>query len=98
MLETKMIDISSGADGSSAGPSAAAQQCGPFEHPDRFVDRHIGPRGDEIPQMLEALGLSGLEELVEAAVPASIRTNRPLRLPKARGEYELLNDLRSIAA
>jgi hypothetical protein len=40
---------------------------------DRFVDRHVGPRAHEIQEMLETLGLGSLEELVDEAVPASIR-------------------------
>ena len=43
-----------------------------------FVARHIGPNAAEIAEMLGALGLSSLEALTEAVVPASIRMDRPL--------------------
>src|SRR5438874_829166 len=70
----------------------------PLEHPDRFVRRHIGPNTDEIQKMLGLLKLGSLEELIAATVPEQIRTSRPLNLPHPRGEYELLNELRSIAS
>ena len=47
--------------------------------------------------MLDALGLGSFEGLVEATVPASIRSDRPLALPPARTEHELLTDLRERA-
>ena len=47
--------------------------------------------------MLDALGLGSFEALVEATVPASIRSDRPLALPPARTEHELLTDLRERA-
>src|SRR5687767_4375352 len=48
--------------------------------------------------MLSALGLDSLEALVEATVPAAILLRRELRLPEARGEHELIDDLRRIAS
>ncbi|WP_423754399.1 aminomethyl-transferring glycine dehydrogenase [Cellulomonas iranensis] len=47
--------------------------------------------------MLATLGFADLDALVDAAVPAVIRTDRPLDLPAARGEEEVLADLRAIA-
>nr|WP_307859508.1 aminomethyl-transferring glycine dehydrogenase [Cellulomonas sp. zg-ZUI22] len=57
----------------------------------------MGPRGDETSRMLAALGYDDLGALVDAAVPASIRTDRPLDLPAARSEEQVLADLRAIA-
>ncbi len=62
-----------------------------------FADRHIGPRGGETAHMLSVVGYRSLDELVDAAVPASIRTDRPLDLPAARSEEEVLAALRTIA-
>ena len=67
----------------------------PTEH---FVDRHIGPRLEEIPAMLEALGVSSREELVDQAVPPNIRMKGELNLPPPRTEVEILAELRAIAA
>jgi len=46
----------------------------------------------------EALGHQSLDELIDATVPKGIRLNRPLRLPEAKSEYNLLRELRGIAA
>jgi glycine cleavage system P protein (glycine dehydrogenase) len=67
-------------------------------HPDRFAQRHIGPAVQETTEMLKALGLNSLDELVERAVPAQIRLNRPLELPRARSEFEVLAALKEIAS
>ena len=37
-----------------------------------FARRHIGPSPDEQRQMLSAVGYSALDELTEAALPASV--------------------------
>ncbi len=63
-----------------------------------FVERHIGPQAAERDAMLAALGYPGLDALVEDAMPASIRTNTPLRLPPALSEHEALAWLRGLAA
>ncbi|WP_416344506.1 aminomethyl-transferring glycine dehydrogenase subunit GcvPB [Isoptericola peretonis] len=47
--------------------------------------------------MLEQLGHASLDALVDAAVPATIRTDRPLDLPAARSEAEVLAHLRDLA-
>ncbi|KAA3620560.1 MAG: glycine dehydrogenase (aminomethyl-transferring) [Proteobacteria bacterium] len=51
-----------------------------------FVRRHIGPDADDVAAMLAELQLSSLDELVDLAVPASIRTERPLEIPGPRSE------------
>ena len=63
-----------------------------------FIRRHIGPRVQDYQQMLEVLGLSLLDDLADKTVPAAIRSTEPLRLNPARSEYEVLADLRQIAA
>jgi glycine dehydrogenase len=63
-----------------------------------FANRHLGPSDSQTQEMLEALGLSSLDELVHAAVPESILLDRPLDLPEERGEQELLTELREIAS
>ena len=63
---------------------------------DSFLDRHLGPGDREVQEMLAALGYASLDELVAATVPESIRLDRPLRLPAARGEHELLDELNAM--
>jgi glycine dehydrogenase len=63
-----------------------------------FARRHIGPRPDDTKEMLELLGFASLDELVGAAVPASIRLTSPLQLPAPRSEHDTLAALKEIAA
>lgn len=63
-----------------------------------FADRHIGANAEQQQLMLDTLGLSSLDELVDRAVPVSIRTHEPLCLPEALSESEVLADLRSLAS
>ena len=65
--------------------------------PAGFPRRHIGPRGDELATMLDAVGVGSLDELIDQAVPASIRSAAPLDLPPAASEAEALAELRALA-
>ncbi|GAA3937390.1 aminomethyl-transferring glycine dehydrogenase [Actinomadura viridis] len=69
------------------------------QHPrSAFADRHIGPSPDDHARMLAAVGYSGAEALMDDAVPAAIRTARPLELPPALSEPAALARLRELAA
>ena len=46
-----------------------------------FIERHIGPTSSEINLMTQRLGVASLDALIEAVVPATIRSERPLTLP-----------------
>jgi glycine dehydrogenase len=48
--------------------------------------------------MLRALGHESLDTLIDTAVPADIRLDRPLALPEAESEHDALAALRAIAA
>ncbi len=63
---------------------------------DKFVNRHNGPRNNELPQMLKTIGVNSLDQLIEKAVPKSIMLEKPLRLPEAMSEFEYLNHIKSI--
>ncbi len=65
---------------------------------DSFERRHIGPDPERQREMLAALGLPALEALVAETVSAGIRLARPLALPPARGEHELLQELQAVAS
>jgi glycine dehydrogenase len=62
-----------------------------------FVSRHIGPSGLEIEEMLTALGIGSLDELITKTVPKGILSDLPLGLPKSRTEQDVLAELRAIA-
>src|SRR3546814_10618174 len=52
------------------------------------VDRHIGPRPADVSAMLATLGLDSMDELLEQAVPKSIRADQALDLPAAASAPE----------
>jgi glycine dehydrogenase len=62
-----------------------------------FAGRHIGPRDDEIARMLDVVGASSLDALIDAAVPAGIRITDGLELPGAATEITALEELRALA-
>ncbi len=63
-----------------------------------FATRHIGPDADDVTELLRRVGVGSLEELIDQAVPRSIRLAEPLRLPEARTEDQMVAELRLIAA
>lgn len=65
---------------------------------DSFVDRHIGPRADDVKLMLKEIGFASVDDFIKATVPSQIRLTRPLDLPRGRTEAQALEDLRKIAS
>nr|WP_202895788.1 aminomethyl-transferring glycine dehydrogenase [Iningainema tapete] len=63
-----------------------------------FKERHIGPSSDDVKLMLEVLGYTNLDELIDQTVPQAIRLDRPLNLPPAETEYAALFKLKEIAS
>ncbi|MFI7071802.1 aminomethyl-transferring glycine dehydrogenase [Micromonospora sediminicola] len=65
---------------------------------EQFADRHIGPGRDDERRMLEAVGYSSVDELMDAAIPEVIRWHGTLDLPAPASEREALAELRALAA
>lgn len=65
---------------------------------DRFVKRHIGPRSHDVAKMLRLLDLSSLDELIDEAVPQTIRIDGHLNLEPPRSETAVLNELRELGS
>ncbi|NOZ73950.1 MAG: aminomethyl-transferring glycine dehydrogenase [FCB group bacterium] len=63
-----------------------------------FLPRHLGPDPSEMKRMLTTLSFEQLDDLIDAAVPQSIRTTTALNGPDPLGEAALLEELRNIAA
>lgn len=61
-----------------------------------FRRRHLGPSDAVAEQMAAGLGYSTVQELVDAAVPPSIRRTAPFELPEALTEAQALAELRRI--
>jgi glycine dehydrogenase len=68
-----------------------------LEDGDDFVRRHIGPDAEETQAMLEVVGARSLDDLIDQAAPATIRTERPLQLPPPMSERLALQTLRRMA-
>jgi glycine dehydrogenase len=63
-----------------------------------FADRHLGPSPDDVAQMLKVVGYGSVDELMDAAIPGSIRWSQPLDLPPAASEAQAVAQLRELAA
>ena len=64
---------------------------------DKFVSRHIGPREDDIQEMLKVIGVRSLDELIDQTVPANIRLEKPLNLPNGLTEREYYRKILKLA-
>jgi glycine dehydrogenase len=64
---------------------------------DRFVTRHLGPRENEIKEMLDFVGVSSMEELIEQTVPENIRLTEPMKLKEGLTERKYFRQILNIA-
>lgn len=65
---------------------------------EKFLWRHVGPRPEDIDEMLKVIGVSSLDELIEQTVPESIRLTKALDLPAPLTEAEFAAKIRAVAA
>nr|WP_320021307.1 aminomethyl-transferring glycine dehydrogenase [uncultured Draconibacterium sp.] len=65
---------------------------------DRFVTRHIGPRGIEVAEMLESVGVSSMEDLLEQTVPSNIRLQQPLKMKEGLSERKYFRRILELAS
>ena len=63
-----------------------------------FVRRHIGPSPRDVAAMLEAVGASSLDELMNETLPSSIRQKAPLDLGRGLSEPEAVAHMGELAA
>ncbi len=62
-----------------------------------FAARHIGPRNEEVNEMLQAIGVKSIDELIDQTVPATIRNHQPLAINEAMSEHDYLGMMREKA-
>ena len=60
--------------------------------------RHIGPSPKEMADMLDVLGVSSLDELIDQTVPKEIRQKEPLKWQPAMSERDMLHFMEAVAA
>jgi glycine dehydrogenase len=66
-------------------------------HSDEFIHRHISPMANDTEAMLQTIGVSSLDQLIDETIPAHIRLKERMKLPEALSEQELLQLLQSYA-
>ncbi|MGB0998882.1 MAG: aminomethyl-transferring glycine dehydrogenase [Flavobacteriales bacterium] len=65
---------------------------------DAFSTRHNGPNSEEQSDMLNALSINSLDELMSKTIPDSIRLKAPLSVGKGLTEIEYLNHIKALAS
>jgi glycine dehydrogenase len=61
-----------------------------------FSKRHIGPNSKERKEMLNTIGVSSLNELVDKTIPKVIRLTQDLNINDAMSEYEYLDHVKQL--
>ncbi|KAB7895369.1 aminomethyl-transferring glycine dehydrogenase [Rouxiella sp. S1S-2] len=69
-----------------------------LEHSEAFIGRHIGPSSSQQQQMLETVGASSLNALIQQIVPADIQLPGPPAVGDAVTEHQALAELKAIAS
>jgi glycine dehydrogenase len=64
---------------------------------DLFSSRHTSPTTTERELMLQSVGATSLDQLIDETVPAGIRLSRPLNLPEPVSEHLFLTEFRKLA-
>ncbi len=63
---------------------------------EKFEYRHNALTDTDKKEMLDKIGVSSVDELIEQTVPASIRLDKPLNLPEPQSEYHFLKEFKNI--
>ena len=65
---------------------------------DLLENRHIGIREEDLPVMLEKIGVKSLDELIDKTIPSKIRLKAPLALDAPMTEREFAEHIAALAA
>ncbi len=66
-------------------------------HTEQFVDRHISPSKKATQQMLDTIGVTSIDTLIDQTVPSSIRLENDLDLPLEVTEVKFLEQFKALA-
>ena len=69
-----------------------------IRYQESFEDRHNGIQDQEFTEMLTAVGVSSIGELIDQTVPASIRLTNPLNLPAPQTEAQFLASFKKLVS
>jgi len=90
-----MLEPTQATTTTSSVPTAATTSVAEVSH--EFIRRHIGPGAADQAVMLEAVGASSIEMLMQEVVPANIRMSHELNLPGPRSEADVLAEMKALA-
>ena len=62
-----------------------------------FSDRHIGPRGNDICEMLEIVNVSSIKQLIDETIPKKIHLKKKINLPIAFSESRFIEHVKAIS-
>ena len=65
---------------------------------ENFAYRHIGPRVDDVEDMLQTIKANSLDELCEETIPASIRLQGQMNLPDAMSEANCIQHIAALGS
>lgn len=65
---------------------------------DMLANRHIGISPADEAQMLQTIGVTSLDELIDKTIPENIRLKQPLSLPAPMTEYEFGEHINRLAS
>ncbi len=65
---------------------------------DSFVLRHLGPRKNEVQEMLKTIGVKSLDELIYNTIPDDIQLENTLNLPEALNENEFASHIQKLGS
>ena len=63
----------------------------------KFSDRHIGPRANDITEMLKVVNASSLNQLIDETIPENIHLGREMNLPEALSESRFVEHMQGVA-
>jgi glycine dehydrogenase len=63
---------------------------------DAFALRHIGPRENDLPNMLTTIGVESLDQLIYQTIPDDIRLKNELNLDAPMTEYEYITHIQEL--
>ena len=63
-----------------------------------FLNRHIGPRKEEVDLMLRKIGVDSLETLIKETIPENIRLSKDIQLDDEMSESDYLMHLKTISS
>ena len=64
---------------------------------DSFTLRHLGPRKNDLPSMLDSIGVDSLDELIGNTIPDDIKLDKLMNLPSPMSEYEFSTFIQNLS-